>query len=100
MYDVSVSDEAQKMFKAHLKFLSNVSIRATRKLKNEFQKVKNELAKNPLAYPLWQTEQKITKPYRRLIFGKRYLVIYAVEGKRVIVTYILDCRMNNVRLIL
>jgi len=98
MYKVTVLDEAKEMLKNHLKFLARVSPNASRKLNKQFNDVLKILAQTPLTYPLWLTDFELTKPYRRFIFGKRYLAIYTVEDNRVIVAYVLDCRMNNVEL--
>jgi len=32
--------------------------------------------------------------YRKLLFQKRYLLIYQIKGNKVYVDYVIDCRQN------
>lgn len=59
------------------------------------------LEKIPERYPVYENQFISENRYRKMVSGKRYLVIYEISEDTVYVDYILDCRQegNNIRLI-
>ena len=84
------------MLREHENFLSRVSIKATKKLKQEFDEGVQRILENPYGFP-YLGERRI---YRKYIFYKRYLIIYLVEKTTIYIEYIVDTRQNYFKQIL
>ena len=78
------------MLREHQKFLSKVSVKASKKLNQYFYEGVQRIIENPYGYPYFNEE----KTYRRYIFYKRYLIIYLVEKNIIYIDYIVDTRQN------
>ncbi len=93
-YDVIVSRKADEMLVSHVRFLAQVSIPATKVLRNEFCSVLVKLKDNPFQF---QLEEDIGLPkgkYRRVIFAKRYKAVFSIFENKVFVDAIIDCRQS------
>lgn len=94
-YTVTVSRRADAMLVRHTRFLANVSVPAARGLTTEFEKVLDALEDNPFQFPV-ETEYELPPgQYRKALFCKRYKALFFVEGKRVYLDAVLDCRQDN-----
>lgn len=91
-YPVIVSVKAAEILKEHVRFLANATEEAAR----NFIKIFNQSIRsfemfserNP-----WLTDQALPiNKYRKLIFGKRYILIYQVKAGKVYLNYVLECR--------
>lgn len=91
-HKVIVSRKATEMLINHIRFLSFISVPASKALRDEFSSVLDKLKENPLQF---QIEEDLNLPknkYRRAIFAKRYKAVYCIEEKTVYIDAIIDCR--------
>ena len=93
-YKVVVQERAKDMLVAHSRFLSQVSIRAASNLVNEFSAKASSLEFNPERCP-WLFDPMIpSHKYRKLLFGKRYLIIFQLIEHIVSIDAVVDCRQD------
>lgn len=92
-YKVIVSETANLMLVEHVRFLSRVSINAANRLIDAFEKAAKSLETMPLRYPV-DSEIEPLIPYRKMIFERRYLILFEVTDSMVYIDYILDCRQD------
>lgn len=96
-YTVIVSRRADVMLVRHTRFLANVSIPAAKGLVAEFGKVVDSLEDNPFQFPVETDYELPPEKFRKALFGKRYKVLFTVEGKTVYLDAVLDCRQDNTK---
>ena len=93
-YNVVISDGATQMFLSHVRFLAQVSEPAALRLIEVFQ----EKAKSLEQFPernLWLTDLLIPAgKYRKLLLGKRYLLVYQIKNSTVYVDAVVDTRQD------
>ncbi len=93
-YNVIVSQLAAEMLLTHVRFLANVGEESAEKLIEEFGNCAKSLEVFPDRNP-WISDLSLPiHKYRKLIFMKRYFVIYQIKSDRVYIDYIVDCRQN------
>ena len=93
-YKVIISDEAAQMLVSHSRFLAQVSEKAALDLIAEFSEKAKSLEEFPERNP-WLSDPYIPAgKYRKLLMGKRYLLIYQIKGDTVYVDYVVDCRQD------
>jgi len=94
-YKVSIHDDAAQMLFSHVRFLSNVSIPAARKLRAMLFEACESLEDMPHRCPIYPT-CRTSNTYRQLIVG-RYQVLFSIneENNTVNIRYILDSRQDN-----
>ncbi|WP_199614338.1 type II toxin-antitoxin system RelE/ParE family toxin [Paenibacillus alkalitolerans] len=91
---VIVSERAAAMLVAHARFLANVSEEAAHNLISDFRVAATTLETMPDRNP-WVIDSSLPfNKYRKLFFGKRYLIIYQIKNDNVYVDFILDCRQE------
>ena len=93
-HKVIVSRKATEMLINHIRFLSFVSVPASKALRDEFSSVLDKLKENPLQF---QIEEDLNLPKnkdRRAICAKRYKAVYCIEEKTVYIAAIIDCRQS------
>ncbi|MDR2167509.1 MAG: type II toxin-antitoxin system RelE/ParE family toxin [Clostridiales bacterium] len=95
-YKVNVSEKAKLMMRRHIRFLTNVSPTAAKKLQRKLDAGIKSLRLMPYRCPVcyaYETEDV----YRRLIVDRRYQIIFSVyeESSTVEIQQILDSRQNN-----
>ena len=93
-YEVIVSSRAEQMLTSHILFLARVSVKAARRLRDEYAGLLDELEDNPFSFPAAE-ELKLPEGYRKALFGKRYQAIFCVEEDIVFLDAVLDCRKDN-----
>lgn len=94
IYKVIISDEAAQMLVSHSRFLAQVSEKAAFDLVAEFSAKAKSLEEFPERNP-WLSDSYIPAgKYRKLLMGKRYLLIYQIKGDTVYVDYVVDCRQD------
>ena len=79
----------------HVRFLSNVCIRAAKILRDAFKDTIGKLSSNPFQF---QEELDLNLPkgkYRRAILLRRYKVVFFVKGNKVFVDAVVDCRQES-----
>ncbi|GHV87900.1 plasmid stabilization protein [Spirochaetia bacterium] len=93
-YTVEISERASGMLVYHARFLANVSEAAAKRLINQFETQSQSLRKQPERFP-WLSQPMLPKhKYRKLLFEKRYLLIYQIKGDTVYVDAMVDCRQD------
>lgn len=93
-YTVIVSDKAAEMLVSHARFLANASAEAAQKLIDDFTVSAKSLETFPDRNP-WITDLALPiNKYRKLVFCKRYLMIYQIKNSTVYMDYIVDCRQD------
>jgi plasmid stabilization system protein ParE len=93
-YSVIISAKANQMLVDHARFLANVSEEAARNFIDEFKHSASSLELLPERNP-WLTDPALPiNKYRKLIFGKRYIIIYQIKSGKVYLDNVLDCRQD------
>ncbi len=95
-YKVIISDEAAQMLVSHSRFLAQVSEKAALDLVAEFSAKAKALEEFPERNPRLTDPYIAAGKYRKLLMGKRYLLIYQIKGETVYVDYVVDCRQDYV----
>lgn len=93
-YNVVISDEATQMLVSHARFLAQVSEPAASRLIEVFQEKAKSLELLPERNP-WLSNPLIpVGKYRKLLMGKRYLLIYQIKGSTVYLDAVVDARQD------
>jgi len=91
-YSVIVSVKATEMLSNHARFLANVSEEAARSFIEQFKYAAKSLELLPDRNP-WLSDPALPiNKYRKLLFSKRYLIIYQIKMDKVYIEFVLDCR--------
>ena len=93
-YEVLVSGAARQMLYEHMLFLAQVSPEAAKQLKADVESALRGLETLPERNPYLEPENR-KSAYRKLFVPRWYLLVYLVEGERVYVEYVVDCRQDN-----
>ena len=93
-YEVIVSRRAEQMLTSHVCFLARASVKAARRLRDEYAETLDALEDNPFQFPP-ASDLGLPDEYHKALFGKRYQAIFYVEGDTVYLDAVLDCRMDN-----
>ena len=100
IYHVSVDPAANDRMAEHLEFLSRVSKSAANRLLDELLTSIRSLKKSPYRNPVYDRPYLPLGKYRYLISGKRYRIVYQIDGDFVFVDDIQDCRQIDEKNIL
>ena len=93
-YTVKIQDPATNMLIYHTRFLAQVSESAAQRLVEEFYSKAKTLEYMPERCP-WLTDDIIPRnKYRKLVFNKRYMLVFQVKGDKVYIDAIVDCRQD------
>ena len=82
------------MLISHAAFLASVSPEAAEQLTRQFIAAAESLERMPERCAWLNGEQLPVNRYRKLLFGKRYLMIFSIDGDTVYVAYVVDCRQD------
>jgi hypothetical protein len=104
-YSIVISEQAAEMLVSHARFLAQVSEAAAFRLITAFTKNIADLEIMPEANPWLPTPPSLLQivpehKYRKLLFEKRYLMIYQVKGDMVYVDAVVDCRQDYWRFLI
>jgi plasmid stabilization system protein ParE len=104
-YTVVISERAAEMLVSHVRFLAQVSEAAASRLIASFTKSADSLETRPEANPWLATPPSLFHivpeyKYRKLLFEKRYLMIYQVKGAKIHVDAVVDCRQDYWRFLI
>ena len=98
-YSVIIQDPATEMLVQHARFLAGVSESAALKLASEFVTKAKTLETMPQRCP-WVEHPLIPKQkYRKLLFGKHYMLVFQITGRFVHVDAMVDCRQDYIWLL-
>ena len=88
-FNVVIHISARENIKNHTRFLSKVSIPASRRLRQAFAKAISALSQTPFAFPVFYNN------YRKLTVLNRYVFLYEVIGKDFFIDKIIDMRTDE-----
>ncbi len=94
-YKIIYSKEFYRNMSIHVAFLSNVSINASKKLKENLKDYINILEVYSRIGSKIEFGKKLPVQYRRLVISKKYILIYYVLKNNVYIDTLLDARQNN-----
>ena len=89
-FQVIVSKRAAQQLIEHAVFMA----RLARQLAADFRKAADSLQSFPYRNPILRSSVFVTEKYRKMVFGKWYLLIYQIKGERVFVEYVIDGRQD------
>ena len=93
-YEVIIQEPAAAMLINHARFLAQVNILAADRLISEFYTKAESLELMPERCP-WLFDSLIPEyKYRKLIFGKHYMLLFQIIDNYVYVDAMVDCRQD------
>lgn len=87
-YDIRIFPEAREQLIWHACFLRNVSEDAAERFIKSFSDALKTLEEMPKRCPVFM------EVYRRLIFEKRYMIVFRIDGETVFVEHVIDQRQD------
>ena len=93
-FQVIVSKRAAQQLVEHAVFMARLEERLARQLAADFRKAADSLQSFPYRNPILRSSVFVTEKYRKMVFGKWYLLIYQIKGERVFVGYVIDGRQD------
>ena len=94
-FQVIVSKRAAQQLVEHAVFMARLEERLARQLAADFWKAADSLQSFPYRNPILRSSVFVTEKYRKMVFGKWYLLIYQIKGERVFVEYVIDGRQDD-----
>ena len=94
IFQVIVSKRAAQQLVEQAAFVAQLEERLARQLVVDFRKAAYSLQSFPYRNPILRSDFFVTKKYRKMLFGKWYLLIYQIKGERVFVEYVIDGRQD------
>ena len=94
LYEVKISEEAQRGLGKIVSFVALNSIQAARVLKKDIIAGISSLRLFPERTPFLEGEFIPFNKYHKLFVRRSYLVIYQIKDETVLVDYVLDCRQD------
>ena len=88
-FQVIVSKRAAQQLVEHAVFMARLEERLA-----DFRKAADSLQSFPYRNPILRSSVFVTEKYRKMVFGKWYLLIYQIKGERVFVEYVIDGRQD------
>lgn len=95
-YAVVISEESARMLITHSRFLAQKSEAAAMRLISEFRYRAKSLESFPERNPLLTHPVLPPGKYRKLLFAKRYLIVYQLKGDKVYIDAVVDCRQDYI----
>ena len=99
-YFVSIDPAANDRMAEHLEFLARVSEEAANRLLDEMMENIRLLKTMPYRNPVYNRPYLPMDKYRYLVLGKRYRIIYQIDGDYVFVDDVQDIRQDDEKNIL
>ena len=94
IFQVIVSKRAAQQLVEQAAFVAQLEERLARQMVVDFRKAAYSLQSFPYRNPILRSDFFVTKKYRKMLFGKWYLLIYQIKGERVFVEYVIDGRQD------
>ena len=94
LYEVKISEEAQRGLGKIVSFVALNSIQAAKLLKKDIVAEISSLKMFPERMPFLEGEFIPFNKYHKLVVRRNYLVIYQVKDDTVLVDYVIDCRQD------
>lgn len=93
-FQVIVSKRAAQQLVEYAVFMARLEERLARQLAADFWKAADSLQSFLYRNPILRSSVFVTEKYRKMVFGKWYLLIYQIKGERVFVEYVIDGRQD------
>ncbi len=93
-FQVIVSKRAAQQLVEQAAFVARLEERLSHQLVADFRTAANSLQNFPYRNPVLRSDVFTTEKYRKMVFGKWYLLIYQIKGERVFVEYVVDGRQD------
>lgn len=93
-YEVVVTPRAAIMLKDHARFLAQVSEEAALRLIDEFEARAKTLQDIPQRAPVLTDPLIPEGKYRKMLMAGRYLLIYQIKGRAVLIDAVVDTRQD------
>lgn len=93
-YKVVVSKRAAQMLVSHAAFSARLDAGLAHKLVREFQEAADSLIWMPYRAPVLHSDIFPNQKYRKLIFAKRYLMLYQIKESTVYIEFVVDGRQE------
>lgn len=93
-FQVIVSKRATQQLVEQAAFVAQLEERLAHQLVVDFRKAADSLQSFPYRNPILRSDFFVTEKYRKMLFGKWYLLIYQIKGERVFVEYVIDGRQD------
>ena len=94
LYEVRISEEAQRGLGRIVSFIALNSIQDARELKKDLVAEISSLKLLPERTPFLEGEFIPFNKYHKLVIRRNYLVIYQIKDDTVLVDYVIDCRQD------
>ena len=99
-YSVIIDPSVNDRMARHMEFLARVSKEAANRLLDEMIAGVHSLKTMPFRNPTYNRPYLPLDKYRYLILGKRYRIVYQIDGDFVFIDDIQDCRQDDDKSIL
>lgn len=93
-FQVIVSKRAARQLVEQAAFVAQLEERLAHQLVADFRRAADSLQSFPHRNPILRSDVFATEKYRKMLFGKWYLLIYQIKGERVFVEYVIDGRQD------
>ena len=93
-YRVVVSKRAAHQLVKHTAFAARLEGAYALNLMDEFQAAADSLASMPYRMPAFEADELPGKRYRKMVFGKWYLLLYKIQDHTVYIEYMIDSRQD------
>jgi mRNA-degrading endonuclease RelE of RelBE toxin-antitoxin system len=93
-YNVYIEPSANVRLAFHVEFLAQVSEKAAVDLYEAYKQTLEYLTQHPNGCPVYIPKKQTDSQLRYKIFGKRYRIVFEIDGNSVYVYDIQDCRQN------
>ena len=93
-YKVTVSKRATQQLVEAASFQARLDEKLAHKLVAEFRIAVDSLRILPFRNPTVRSEVFTVEKYRKMVFGKWYLLIYQIKGDTVYIEYLIDGRSD------
>lgn len=89
-YRLVVSRRAAYQLRDHAAFAAQLDKQIALKLINDYQEAAESLTYMPFHTPYLDSEMIPSGKYRKMLFGKRYLILYKIQDDTVYIEYVID----------
>ncbi len=93
-YRVVVSKRASRQLVSHAAFAARLEERLADQLVEDFKEAAASLSRFPYRNPVLRSDEFTTEKYRKMLFGKWYLLLYQIRGNAVYIEYVIDGRQD------
>lgn len=93
-YKLVVSKRAAYQLRDHAAFAAQLGERVAQKLIDDYQEAAESLTYMPFRTPFLDSDVIPSEKYRKMLFGKWYLILYKVQDDTIHIEYVIDGRQD------